>query len=200
MGRHKIIEDDELLARARDIFVKEGINVSSRKIAEQIGISSSVLFQRFGSKEELFFAAMTPPAPDMSAVLEKAVRRGHIVDQLEQISVGLVDYYRKVVPVLVPLATHPSFRFDAFRKRHPNSPLEKLTVELISTLEEKRQKGEIECPDVGMLAFHLLAAAHTIAMFEWIGVHESFDVAMVRKLVQVLWRGVAPGERRKGAR
>ncbi len=76
MGRHKIIEDDELLAKARDIFVKEGINVSTRKIAEEIGISSSVLFQRFKSKEELFFAAMTPRLPTCPPFLKRWLAEG----------------------------------------------------------------------------------------------------------------------------
>ena len=61
MGRHKLIEDDDLLAKARAIFVREGTHVTSRALAKEIGVSTAVLFQRFGSKVELFFAAMTPP-------------------------------------------------------------------------------------------------------------------------------------------
>ena len=43
------IDNIALLARVREIVVREGISVSSREIAKEIGISGSVLFQRFGS-------------------------------------------------------------------------------------------------------------------------------------------------------
>lgn len=192
MGRRKLLEDDELLARAREIFLRDGIAVSSRKVADQIGVSDSVLFQRFGSKEELVFAAMTPPAPDMSVLFgEKS--SGDALRDLQQSGLGLLEYFRQLVPILAPLSTHPAFSFDAFRKRHPNSPLEKLTVELMAVWEEKRRTGLIECPDVGPLVLHLLAVAYGLAMFEWLGVHESnFSENTVRDLIQLLWRGIAP--------
>ncbi|HMA91902.1 MAG TPA: helix-turn-helix domain-containing protein [Polyangiaceae bacterium] len=201
MGRHKLIEDDQLLARAREIFVREGINVSGRRIAKEIGVSDSVLFQRFGSMENLLFAAMSPPAPDLSTLLQNDAPRGHVYAHLEQCAVGLFEYFRKLVPVLVPLATHPSFRFDDFRKRHPNSPLEKLTAELMTVWEKKRKIGEIDCPDVGSLILELMAVAYGLAMFEWIGVHDGgFSQSTVRELARVLWRGIAPADQREPQR
>ncbi len=197
MGRHKIIEDDQLLAKAREIFVREGIGVGSRKIADEIGISNSVLFQRFGSKEELFFAAMTPPAPDLTALLQPK-RRGHASAHLEQIALGLLEYFRKLVPVLAPLTTHPSFSYPAFTKRHPDSPLEKLVVGLMAALEEKRRKGEIDCPDVGPAVLNLVAVAYGLAMFERMGVHDGqFGQKTVRDLARGLWRGIAPPAKRE---
>jgi AcrR family transcriptional regulator len=198
MGRHKLMEDDELLAKVREIVVKEGIGVSSRRIAERVGISSSVLFQRFGSKEDLVFAAMTPPAPDLDPLLKEGVRPRHARAHLEQIAAGLLDYFRKLVRVLAPLASHPSFDFAEFTKRHPSSPLEKLTAELAAALEEKRRRGEIECPDVGPLVLNLIAIAYSLAMLELMGVHGGeFSQVAVRRLVHLLWLGVAPANQRK---
>lgn len=198
MGRHKLIEDDLLLAKVREIVVTEGITVSSRKIADTIGISSSVLFQRFGSKTELLFAAMTPLAPDMSAILGSDLREGHVLAQLEGIAWELLEYFRKLIPVLMPLATDPSFDFDTFRKRHPNSPLERLTIELMRVFEEKRQKGEIDCPDVGPIVSTLVSVAYGFAMFERIGVHTgAFTKATVRDLTRLIWRGIAPAGQRE---
>ncbi len=204
MGRHKLIEDGELLAKVRDIFVRDGINVSSRTIAKEIGISSSVLFQRFGSKVELLFAAMTPPAPDISTLLEKDVHSGPALPHLEEIAWALLEYFRKLVPVLLPLATAPSFNFEAFRNRYPNSTLEKLTVELMTALEKKRQRGEIDCPGagaVGALGANLLAVAFSLSMFERIGVHsEPFTQNTVKEITGVIWRGVEPRGERNGGR
>jgi len=201
MGRRKLIQDEELLARVREIFVREGIGVSSRKIAEEIGISSSVLFQRFRSKEELFFAAMLPPAPDFSTLVAETSREGDTLAELEQVATGLLEYFRKVIPVLLPLATHPAFEYEAFRKRHPNSPLESLIAVLMAAWGEKRDKGEIECPDVGVLVLNLVAVAQSLALFERIGTHdEAFKPSMVRELVRLLWSGIAPVRRRGPAK
>lgn len=193
MGRRKLLADDELLSRVRAILLRDGLNVSSRRLAEEIGISDSVLFQRFGSKEELVFAAMTPPAPDMATFIGQNAEGGDPHADLQQCGLSLLRYFRTLVPVLAPLSAHPPFSFDAFRKKHPNSPLEKLTLELMREWEQKRQRGTIDCADVGPLVLHLVATAYGLAMFEWIGVHDGkFSDELVRALIDLLWRGIAP--------
>jgi AcrR family transcriptional regulator len=46
MGRRKLVEDDELLAVARGVFVEKGIAASTREIARRAGISEAVIYQR----------------------------------------------------------------------------------------------------------------------------------------------------------
>lgn len=198
MGRRKLIEDDELLARVREVVIKEGITVSSRRIAETVGISSSVLFQRYGSKENLLFAAMAPPAPDMNALMGSGRRRGHGLAQLERLAAGLLAYFREFVAVVAPLANHPAFDYETFRERHPNSPLEKLIAELTAIFEDQRQRGELECSAVGPLVLNLVAVAHSLAMFERMGAHKgTFSPDLVSALARLLWRGVAPAAQRE---
>src|ERR1019366_7859921 len=69
MTRPKTISDDEILSAARKLFRAHGHAVSTRQVAESAGISEGVLYQRFVSKDELFFAAMAPSAPDLEEVL-----------------------------------------------------------------------------------------------------------------------------------
>jgi hypothetical protein len=133
--------------------------------------------------------------------LKKGKRRGDACTQLEQVALGLLEYFRKLVPVLLPLATHPSFDYEDFRKRHPNSPLETLQVELMRDWEEKRKKREIDCPDVGPVVLNVMAVAYSLAMFERIGVHHGeFSQDIVRKLARLVWRGIAPAKQRKASR
>jgi AcrR family transcriptional regulator len=193
VGRRKIIEDDQLLAQAREIFMNEGIGVGSRRIAQEIGISSSVLFQRFGSKEGLFFAAMTPPAPDMAALLECNSPNDCARARIEHIAAGLLAYFRQLVPVLTSLATHPSFQYATFAERHPHSSVEKLVTGLIAAMEKQHRNGEIDCPDARAAVLNLVAVAYSLAMFEQLGVHSGqFDHDVVRSVARVLWHGIAP--------
>ena len=197
MGRRKLIEDDQLLARVRDVLVRRGTSVSSRGIAAELGISSSVLFQRFGSKEELIFAAMTPPAPDIASLLRGGARAADGRVHLERVLERLLAYFRTLVPVLLPLATHPAFSYEDFRRRHPSAPVEKLTTELVAAFEEKKRDGKFDCSDVNVLVLNLVAVAHSLAFFERVGVHDgSFSRSTVRALAGLVWRGVAPGDLR----
>ena len=172
MGRRKIIEDDQLLAKARDIFMREGISVGSRQIAHEIGISSSVLFQRFGSKEELFFAAMTPPAPDMATLLADDDPTAAAEVRLERIAAGLLEYFRQLGPVLAALSTHPAFHYPTFAQRHPAASLETLIGGLMTALSDQHRGGEINCPDASPAVLNLVAVAYALAMFERMGVHD----------------------------
>lgn len=195
MGRRKIIEDEQLLAKARDIFMRDGIGVGSRQIAQEIGISSSVLFQRFGSMEELFFAAMTPPAPDMAVLLRQDDVDSPEV-RLEQLAAGLLDYFRQLAPVLAALSTHPAFDYSTFAERHPASGLETLIDGLMAAMTDQHGAGEINCPDPGPVVLHLVGVAYALAMFERMGVHDGhFHQDTVQALTRVLWRGVAPADR-----
>ena len=69
MGRHKTLSDEQLLAVARRAFRAGGFAVPGREIARLAGISEAVLYQRFASKDALFFAAMAPTAPDVREIL-----------------------------------------------------------------------------------------------------------------------------------
>lgn len=196
MGRRKIIEDDELLARVREVVIKEGITISSRRIAEAVGVSSAVLFQRYGSKENLLFAAMTPPAPNMKVLVPRRGGRTHGLPHLQRVAAELLDYFREFVAVLTPLANHPAFDYESFRQRLPDSPLEQLIAELTATFEAHRQRGEIDCPDVGMLVLNLIAVAHSLATFERMGAHNgTFSKRIVADLARLIWHGIAPADR-----
>src|ERR1043165_9759543 len=61
MARPRNTSDAEILEGARACFLEHGAGVSTALIAERLGISPGVLFQRFGTKEQLLRAALLPP-------------------------------------------------------------------------------------------------------------------------------------------
>jgi AcrR family transcriptional regulator len=193
MGRRKLVEDDELLAVAREVFVEQGIAASTREIARRAGISEAVIYQRHPTKAHLFFAAMIPPALNLEDPLSAPGNDLSVVEQLEGIALGMMRYFREVVPILMRLVTHPEFDFEKFAQRHPDSPFGRMHEGLIQYLESQRERGSIVAEEVGPTALTLFAALHSLAFLERLGVHGGkFDDAIIRAMVHSLWIGLAP--------
>jgi AcrR family transcriptional regulator len=191
MGRNKTISDTELLDAARRVFVKQGFGVSTKEIARRAGVSEGVLFQRFTTKEDLFFAAMIPPPADLNKVLHHPRSKGRPL--LEKIMLSMIDYFRSTLPVLIPLMSHPSFRFEEFAKRHPDAPLVTLRRQLVDFVVQEQRAGRIAAVDPGAAALVVWSTAHTIAFFEHLGAHGGkFEPRMIRAAVACLWEGLAP--------
>ncbi len=193
MGRPKLIQDDELLAVAREVFVEKGIAASTREIARRAGISEAVIYQRHLTKADLFFAAMVPPALNVEDLLAAQSNDLGVLEHLEEIALGMMEYFRELVPILLPLMTHPSFDFEKFVQRHPDSPMNRIRQGLMEYLEAQRELGNIVAENVGPAALTLFAALHSFAIFERLGAHGGeFDEATVRAMVRSLWTGLAP--------
>jgi AcrR family transcriptional regulator len=199
MGRRKRIADHELLGVARDVFVKQGFAASTREIARRAGISEAVVYQRHPTKAHLFFAAMVPPALNVEALLSTSAEVHGVRERLEEIALAMMEYFREFVPILLPLITHPSFDFEKFADRHPDSPFGRMHQGLMEYLEAQRKLGRIAGENVAAPALTLFAALHCLAILERVGVHGGrFDDAVVRAMVRSLWTGLAPKQRRGG--
>jgi AcrR family transcriptional regulator len=193
IGRRKLVTDDELLAVAREVFVEKGIAASTREIARRAGISEGVIYQRHPNKAHLFFTAMVPPASNVEGLLSARANDFSVVEQLEGIALGMMKYFREVVPILMRLVTHPEFDFEKFAQQHPDSPFGRMHLGLIQYLEAERERGSIVAEDVRPAALALFAALHSLAFLERLGVHGGeFDDAMIRAIVRSLWTGLAP--------
>jgi len=191
MGRTKTISDEEILDRAREIFIQQGFQASTKTIAKHVGVSEGVLFQRFSTKEELFFAAMMLPSIDLNELLRRPKLQG--IALFEKVVLTMLEYFRKTLPVLLPLMSHPSFNFEDFAAKHPNSPLNVLRSDLTAFVMTEKQAGRVGSVDQGTAALLLWSLAHTIAFFEHLGAHGGkFHDDMVRAAVRTLWQGLAP--------
>src|ERR1700680_996918 len=99
MGRHKTISDDEVLRTARDLFRARGHAATTRQIAEAAGISEGVLYQRFGSKDDLFFKAMHPRGPDIEQLLGPKDPLDDARTYLGTVVVRIGKYFADVIPL-----------------------------------------------------------------------------------------------------
>jgi len=193
MARRKRLEDDELLAVARERFVARGFAASTRGIAQVAGVAEAVLFQRFKTKAELFFAAMLPPPPNLHEILVSRPDSEEPSRRMEDIAIGVLAYFREIAPVLLPLVSHPEFNYESFVARYPESPLNQLVEGLQAWLKRLEARGDVVEGASPAVALALVGTMASLAIFERIGVHGGETLEeMVRQVAAVIWRGAAP--------
>src|SRR4051812_19786243 len=117
MGRPKTIEDDELLDVARRVFREHGHTETTMHVAQAAGISEAILYKRFKTKDELFFAALNQPAPDLSALSN--------IDPLlppraylAAFAARTKDHFRLAVPSIISVAAHPRYGKEMMGQIH----------------------------------------------------------------------------------
>lgn len=193
MGRRRTISDEQLLAFARTAFIEHGPAASTREIARRANISEGVIFQRFGTKTELYFAAMVPPILDLKIRPIEKVPSTKAFQRLESLVHRLVEYFRETVPVMGPLMTQSEFRFEEFARRNPESSLVMLRHDLTMLLTKEQQCGNLASGPVGPMALLLISIGQTIAVFEHLGTHDAkFSDEFIKAASESLWRGLAP--------
>lgn len=108
MPRQKTIPDAHLLEVARARFLADGVGARTRQIAADAGVSEGVLFQRFGTKEELFFRAMRLPAPSLAQALASALRAKTHLRGLYLLASSALDFLREIMPAVLLVLSHPA--------------------------------------------------------------------------------------------
>ena len=187
MARRKTLSDTDLLKAAREVFVQKGLAAPTRAIAQHAGVSEGVLFQRFPTKTELFFAAMVPPPAALPEPPAGPLPEAECEAALRQIAQNLLDYFRIAAPILLPLSTHPDFRFEEFAARHPQSSLAGMRSSLVRFFAVNK------APDPSGASLLLMSSMHGIAMFERLGAYGGrFPAEFVDRALGCLWQAVRP--------
>ena len=198
MGRTKRISDDELLRVARTVFAAEGFGASTRAIARQAGISEAILYQRYRTKLDLFYAAMIPAPFDAVRLLERHPPDRPVGPTFAAIALEVLGYFREVMPALTQLVTHPSFSLEELADRHVEPPLHRLGGAVAAYLEGQRRRGAIgaDAHTARLAAMTLIATLHSLALFERLGLHGgALPDREVRGIARLLLAGLKGGPR-----
>jgi AcrR family transcriptional regulator len=199
MGRKKTISDAKLLEVARAVFVREGFGASTKEIARRAGVSEGVLYQRFATKDELFFAAMIPPPSDLTRIFQHSHLKGRKL--IEELTLALLDFSRQALPVMLPLMMHRGFRLEDLAERHPESPIFLLRREIGPFLLRERNAGRLGPVDPRGASLLVWSFAQAIAFFERLGAHGGkFDPEIIHATIECIWKGLAPHSARSGTR
>lgn len=192
MGRHKTISDDRVLEIARELFAARGHGVTTREIAQAAGISEAVLYQRFGSKDDLFFTALRPRGPDLEELLGPADPPGDAPDYLHDVVVRLARHFEQVIPLAVRMITHPSFDSGALARARPTGAAvlrQGLTVRLESLARRKRLAAGSEAAAARLM----VSLAHDWALGGVLSpaTPSPPDTRLI-ELVNLVWHGIRP--------
>jgi AcrR family transcriptional regulator len=190
MGRHKTISDDDVVRIARDVFRARGHTATTRQIAEAAGISEAVLYQRFGSKDDLFFAAMHPSGPDLQALLGPSKPTDDAHAYLRSVVVRIGRYFAEVIPLALRVMTHPSFDPGSLARAQPNAAasLKEGLAERLALLARRKQ---IVTPSADVTARLLVSLAHDWALNNVLSPRGSpHRERELKELVDVVWAGL----------
>ncbi len=193
MGRHKTISDEDVLAAARGVFQEKGHAASTREIAAAAGVSEAVLYQRFKSKNALFFSAMLPCGPDLAAVLGPAEpasdAHAYVRGAVERMAV----YFAECLPAAMQVMMHPAFDAAAFAKSGPMTGTERLATELAARLRRLHRRRQIAATSFVAAARSLTALAHDWALHAVLsGRIAKADRHHLLAMADVVWHGLAP--------
>lgn len=195
MTRPKTISDQELLTVARKIFSAEGRTASTRAIARQAGISEGVLYQRFGSKEDLFFAAMAPGEPDIEALLGPEPPNEEASTFLKNVVVRMAKYFAEVIPLAIQIITHPSAHRTGMERAQ--SGLARLHKALVTRLEWFEARGFVRPSTAQHTAQLLMSLAHDWALGH-AGLHPASSLKSqdLEEMAEIVWKGIMPASAR----
>ena len=186
-----------MLAAARLVFVRDGAVGSTREIAARAGISESALFKRFPTKAALFLAAMVPPPIAAGAIVADAEAITDPRQALNVLADALLRYFRQLIPVMLPLVQNPLIGPETVRHLFGESALAVVVGDVTAYLARQQRAGKI-APTVDPAATSalLIAATHSIAQFDVIGLHPvPLPGAALLAIVDSLWQGLAPPDK-----
>ena len=193
MGRPPLISRDALLEIAREVFVRDGLQASIRDVALKAGISEAAIFKRFSTKAELIVAAMAPRAPDvvqLLAPLDGVDLRLGLIAVMENI----LAYFREALPVLLPIIAQPDVGLDRFLNQIDENAAATLNAALAAKLAAAANDGRVSPVQPFAAAGLIVATAHSIVLFELMGLHGGATPAVVLEaMIDALWRGLDPG-------
>jgi AcrR family transcriptional regulator len=192
MGRRRSISDETLLGAARAEFALRGAEASTRAIAKRAGVSEAVLFQRFKTKAGLFFAALAPRPPDLARIFGAAGRETSPERVLAAIAAGILDYFRSLFEVALPLMSHPDFDPAVLAVGNGRTPDRVLHEALARHLRASGTRQGVSPSEADAAAMLIVAALHSFAFYERTGLHGRGDAGLaIRRMISVLWRGLA---------
>ena len=198
MPRPKTISDEDLLKACRAEFIDRGLQVSTKRLAQRAGISEGILFQRFGTKDELFFASMRMPPPRLEDASSKALASPLIDAALLIFATAVLEYLRRNMPAVLLVLAHPQYRSQPESISHRSHEFllnaQSMHGGFDAIFEQFGCSGGVSRKDHQHLSEVLIATLLARAMHEQIGVNHPGDrKRWLTRVIKTLELGYAGG-------
>ena len=196
MVRPRVVSDEEILQAARAGFLAHGPALSTAVIADSLGVSQATLFKRFGSKERLMVAALTPrlDGPEWASVIAPLDERP-FVDQLTERGLIVLRFFDQMMPCVAMLHAHSPERVGELMAR-PDAPPVRAHAAVRALFDAAVAAGRVAPCDTEALAMVWLGALRQRAFWSANlpgAVLRADGDEYVRTLNLLLWRGLRPG-------
>jgi AcrR family transcriptional regulator len=207
MARPKVIDKDEILRVARELFLTKGPAATTAEIARALGISEGSIFKRFPTKHDLFMASMQVDMPRPSQDLEHLVGQGELKENLIKVSTNIMVFLRELMPRLMLLWSFKEAMSEQIKTMHgPHSPPRIELNALSRFLSAEMALGRLRQTDPEIAARIFLGAIWNHVFLETIESRseEQGQPALVdpedfaRTLVDAVWLGLAPSTADRG--
>jgi AcrR family transcriptional regulator len=194
MGRPRQRSDEDILRVARECFVTEGASVATSTIAEKLGISQAVLFQRFATKQALIRAALEPQGtPEWVKLAARPLDRRPTREQLHELADAVHAFFVEMLPRFEVLQSCGMGPRCAEGEPHPVRFLRALT----SWFARGTSAGRLRRHDPEAIAMAFIGALQVRAWFQHIKqVPDEEGPRYVESVVDLIWNAVAPTTRR----
>ncbi len=104
MARPKLVEDAQILSAMRRHVLAEGPHARLEEVAGELGISVPAVLKRFGSREALMLAALTPPArPAFLDAVEDGPDARPLEVQLRELLERVLGHFSETLPCMIAL-------------------------------------------------------------------------------------------------
>jgi AcrR family transcriptional regulator len=155
------------LAIARQVFLERGFRATTLEVAERAGISEGSLFNRFGTKELLFRAAMQQPTsslPERLLLALQSVEQHQLKDALLALAPALLAIARSELPMVLMSWSNPaSCPQEGYADKH------RAVKQLALFFEAHMRAGHLRPFDAEILTRVFLGALHSYCVIEITG-------------------------------
>jgi AcrR family transcriptional regulator len=200
MGRPRLIEDDAILAAAREVFLSRGAAATTQDVAERVGLSQAAIFKRFATKQELFLAAMVSgnDRQDLVERFQKRAAGAGLRPALIGLGDDLLPFFRRVMPLLLMTWSNRSeFGFPKAMSTG-NYPPNRAVQEVVAVIGAEMRAHRLRKHDPWLVTRAFVGGLQNYVLFELFskGAETAAPVLApkeyVRGLVDILWKGIAP--------
>jgi AcrR family transcriptional regulator len=202
MGRPRLIDDVQLLEAARAVFLERGSSATAGEVALRVGVSEAAVYKRFGSKQQLFLAAMAS-APDKQEFVDafrKRTAKTGMRAALIELGDRLLPFLRTVLPLLLMTwSSRGEFGLPLDLPSRDFGPA-KVAREMEAFLKSEMKAGRIrKHPRPMLIARMFVGSLQHYVLLELITQTAGKPLIppipakeYVRGVVDVLWKGIAP--------